>query len=348
MGKHQDTSFITGIRMIAVLMVYLIHSGIGHNFSNDSYWNDFFSSGKYGVQIFFVISGFTIFYQFYHSGYSFKRYVFVRLLRISLGYYPVLMFVLILSKVGLWSPNYWLSYFDDGSISIVNVLMHFSYLGFWDPRYLNTVLGVEWTLYVEVFFYIVLGIFIKKISLKDSLVNLIIVLVFFACLLFFSIYLVKMSFINEYIYGWSPLRYGFFFILGGGAYIVRYKNFRYKQNFLSNICTFVFFVCVFFAPLINSAIVRELAYAVATFLIISFGSNDALMTSIFNTKVFQFLGSISFSIYLTHGILISFGEYIVVNDNVRYFITFLFVLIFSKAYSMVFEEKFYRNIKSKF
>jgi peptidoglycan/LPS O-acetylase OafA/YrhL len=64
---YGGTEFITGLRAIAVFLVFLIHSGGGGLREVSEFLNTFVNFGKYGVQIFFVISGFTIFYQLYEG-----------------------------------------------------------------------------------------------------------------------------------------------------------------------------------------------------------------------------------------------------------------------------------------
>lgn len=66
---YKSTEFITGLRFIAIFMVFLIHSGkdvVSEILTNQE---RLVSLGKYGVMVFFVISGFTIFFE---KNYSFK------------------------------------------------------------------------------------------------------------------------------------------------------------------------------------------------------------------------------------------------------------------------------------
>lgn len=43
------------------------------------------------MQIFFVISGYTIFSQLFQEGYGLKKFLMVRLTRLSLPYFPILV-----------------------------------------------------------------------------------------------------------------------------------------------------------------------------------------------------------------------------------------------------------------
>jgi peptidoglycan/LPS O-acetylase OafA/YrhL len=71
---YEGTKFITGLRAIAVLLVFLIHSGGAGLTEFGGALSTLVTAGKYGVEIFFVISGFTIFYQLFEGNYTLKRF----------------------------------------------------------------------------------------------------------------------------------------------------------------------------------------------------------------------------------------------------------------------------------
>lgn len=75
---YKDTNFITSLRAIAILFVFIIHSGGGGLRELGAMGNFFVDIGKYGVQMFFVISGFTIFNQFFSEKYTLKKFLLVR------------------------------------------------------------------------------------------------------------------------------------------------------------------------------------------------------------------------------------------------------------------------------
>lgn len=56
--RYGETDFITGLRAIAASMVVIIHTGAFTGFG--SMGSALTGLGKYGVDIFFVISGFTV------------------------------------------------------------------------------------------------------------------------------------------------------------------------------------------------------------------------------------------------------------------------------------------------
>ena len=172
MSRHYiGTEFITGLRGLAAFLVFLIHSGGGGLRGISPEFNSFVDWGKYGVIIFFVISGYTIFFQIYERKYSLKRFLAVRLLRISIPYYPVLILLFV---AGIYGVNIGSNPWGNGAhgldISWLNWVLHFTYLNFWDVKYSNSVIGIEWTLGVEVFYYFVLGIVLSLIWVRKTLV----------------------------------------------------------------------------------------------------------------------------------------------------------------------------------
>lgn len=89
--QYGDTDFITGLRAIAATMVIVIHTGAFRDFGQ---WGQAVTdAGKYGVDIFFVISGFTIAKTFNESR-DYKSYLVRRMVRIVLTCAPSFFHVL--------------------------------------------------------------------------------------------------------------------------------------------------------------------------------------------------------------------------------------------------------------
>ena len=117
------------LRGLASSFVFLFHL---INLSNGYIGNEGIKSiayyGKFGVQFFFVISGFVITYSMLNSGFQTKnyfRFLLKRIVRIEPTYLLVLLFTVILLWVrvnsgfgqgGLWSPGW------------KQILLHIGYL----------------------------------------------------------------------------------------------------------------------------------------------------------------------------------------------------------------------------
>ncbi len=159
---YGSTDFITGLRAIAAILVVAIHTSafrdlgpLGDNLTNN---------GKYGVQMFFVISGFTVAATFTNAS-SFRSYFTRRFFRIAPLYY-LLFALIILSR----------SLFDTSSLADTRVfgipyeiydgILHVTFLNGWDARTATSLMGVEWTLQVEIFWYAFLPLLILRLKFQ--------------------------------------------------------------------------------------------------------------------------------------------------------------------------------------
>lgn len=342
--KYNDTDFITGLRAVAICMVLLVHSGIGGIFQSQSYLSNIINEGRYGVHIFFVISGFTIFYQFMNSNYEFINFFKIRLLRILVPYLPILLGMFTLYNLNIISPNYWAKSLNNDEVSFINLFMHLSFFGISDNKYINSILGVEWSLYIEVFYYLMLGLAISIFDLRKKSVFIIIFIIsVLTYLIMFNLHKTKV--IDDLTYQWGPLPYFFMFMLGGLAYTIRY-NFKHKSAKLSNLVLLLFMSQLALAQL-QTEMIQDLMYPIATCLVIAFVKVDTLADKLLNFYPFQFIGRISFSLYLLHLPIIDYLWSIGLSRVNIFIMGLCLSILASYFYSKLFEEKLYGVLKNK-
>lgn len=353
---YEGTNFITGLRAIAILLVFLVHSGGGELKNINDGFNNLVHYGTYGVQMFFVISGFTIFYQIFEKGYRFKKFLLVRVSRISIVYFPIIILIFIYINLDGVQFNNWAIKFNDGNISIQNLLMHLSYLGAFSVKYANTIIGVEWTLNIEVFYYFLFSFLISKLLIKLELINLIsvtIILIFMAIAVLFLGYI---DFLDKSLLHWMPFQYGYMFLLGGISYYFRkiiLSSFSTTEQFkLSNISLFVVIICfivlIYFSNILPGVIVGGIT-AFLTFILIIFTKDKAKPSSLFTNHFFMFMGSISYSFYLLHLVILNIpiSKFISIsNINLIISIKFLIALFVSYISYKIFEVYLYKKIKT--
>jgi peptidoglycan/LPS O-acetylase OafA/YrhL len=156
-NKSQYLDVLQIFRGIAAVMVVIHHStgSLKYYHHLDNPFLVFIGLlGKYGVDFFFVLSGFIISYSSYFKikqpG-AFKNYVINRVLRIYIPYLPIGIFMLLLYT---YIPSF---SSVDRSISTITSLTLFP-----DG---NPALSVAWTLTFEIIFYILFSImfFSKKL-----------------------------------------------------------------------------------------------------------------------------------------------------------------------------------------
>lgn len=142
-SKPHRLAAIDVLRGLAAVAVVICHYA-GHS---SHYFKNFpftFENGRYGVQLFFVISGFFI-YQTIESCRSVKEFLLLRFSRLYPAYWAALALGLIADMVQpgvkVWSGGY-----------LVNATMLQSFVGFPDVD------EVFWTLAVEMSFYLLMAL----------------------------------------------------------------------------------------------------------------------------------------------------------------------------------------------
>lgn len=306
--NYGETDFITGLRAIAALMVVCIHTG---GFS-DLGWvgQNITGAGKYGVQVFFVISGFTIAATWTSSG-SYREFLVRRMARIAPAYWAIIAIAAILYHAGLTPTPFFLTEFGM-EIGVYNLLMHVTFLSFLDYRIANSILGVEWTIPIEVFWYIVLPLLLSRVTaLRTFLVWLAILLVLAA--------LTRLVFgvVAESVAAkWFPTTFGAYFLLGAACYRMRDGGW-YKVSPMAGAVLWgsvAMFILVLLSPLPGGGALIGLATAG-----ILLARKDPVGGGLWLDSVpLRFLGTISNSIYLWHLLVIALLGNAVAEGTLRF------------------------------
>src|SRR5205807_1331527 len=113
-------------------------------------------SGRRGVQVFFVISGFVIPYALYRGQYTIRNYGTFVLKRVTRLDPPYLVTIVLIILLGVFS---WYVRFQPGEafkVTFPQVLLHFAYINvFFGYPWLN---DVFWTLAIEFQYYLLIGL----------------------------------------------------------------------------------------------------------------------------------------------------------------------------------------------
>jgi peptidoglycan/LPS O-acetylase OafA/YrhL len=366
--RYDGTDFITGLRAVAVFLVFIIHSGGGGLRDINEFLNTFVDFGKYGVQVFFVISGFTIFFQLSEGRYSLRRFLLIRISRISIPYFPILILIFIYINTGGSQFNYWAIKFNDGAVSIGNLLMHMSYLASFDLRYVNTIIGVEWTLHIEVFFYFVIGFLLTRGFIKLTASNMIFWLVFWLGVAIFIGPLGYKGTLEILLVYWMPFLYGWMFILGGVAFYIREQVALRLSNSVANkvsnlflilsLPLFIGLIWVNTGGIINQLLqvgwetvrfLNELVISIVTAVLIVTTRDFGKFSVVLTNKIMLFFGSISFSFYLIHYIIILLKiptNLFELEDQAGVFVlNLLITVLVSFAWYQFFERFLYQKVK---
>jgi peptidoglycan/LPS O-acetylase OafA/YrhL len=320
-NKSNDSlDVLVMLRAIAVLMVVFCHFGAalekGHYFSKlFTYFDEY---GKYGVHVFFVISGFVIPLSFFKGKYSFINYpkfLLKRVLRLHPPYLAALLLTLIVMYLSYRVRN--VQYPENLSTIFKSIF------------YLHAPADnpVFWTLMIEAQYYIFIGFFYVLLIHFQRLALLVVVPM---------LLVISQTYMSHNV---GLLHFIVFFLVGTIGFLIYAKKGDYYLNWIMIAALLVF---IFFTT--------ELAALLSTFFTL-------LLILTVKRKIsnkIKFLGLISYSIYLIHFPLgTKFINFFKPRIDPNYsWILFLTTLLFSVVVSwfffLVFElysEKLSKKIK---
>lgn len=324
---------IDGLRAIAVLAVIFFHAGFA--------W---MSGGFLGVDIFFVISGYLIgaiiIKEEAEGKVSTVRFLERRLRRIL----PALILLCVFCFIPAWfvlPPSDFKDYAESVAANGLAVANYYflSQTDYFDQAAEFKPLLHTWSLSVEIQFYLFIAIAVllgRKLSFIPVKAT-----VWFIGLISFSLYVwlfyqnVNISF---YLFPTRIWEFSF----GVASALLLAANIR-KSSLLSLLGLGLVLGVIAGYQIFTSQILATLAVVVGTALIIVFTSAQSIIARLLSTPMLVSIGIISYSLYLFHNPILSFGRFL----NIAHAAWFLFgggVLLIAFSYlSWRFVEKPFRN-----
>lgn len=308
--NYGDTDFVTGLRAIAATMVVMVHTGALADFGTLGVRIS--GAGAAGVQAFFVISGFSIatvlaarpvFWDFFVR----------RLVRIVPLYYAALLLAFILTLISLpmsgWretlgAPN-----------PFLGLILDFMFLGWLSPQTANDFIGVEWSIPIEVFWYIILAGLLPLLRRRRDWGYAFIGLLLLAG--------VSRAF-SEIIFGrslwaaWAPTTYGAWFVLG--AMTCRLRPLMRTASKLLRTNILLLAALSFVMGLMTDIGLTSAFIGFSTFLVIVGHPGSLACRDPLSSRPMRFLGTISYGIYLWHMFVISLVGQLNITSQLFFFI----------------------------
>ena len=262
-------AIIETIRGLAALSVCLFHFGKANiEFLGNTMWYPKITThGWLGVEAFFVLSGFIIPYSLVKSSYTIKKFFKFfakRCLRIEPPYLISILLVILLGYISTLFPGFKGAAF---SFNFWQFISHLAYL----PEHFgfDWLLPVYWTLEAEFHYYILIGLFLpllwkNKFSLFSG----------------FAVALAASFFIPLYVFSYMPL-----FVMGIAVCAFRTGKIGQFESWVVIIAAVSVSLIRgqdYFMPLTGAITALLICYAE------------------FKTKATEFLGKISYSLYLLH------------------------------------------------
>jgi len=284
--RIKELDGLRGVAVIAVLLFhYLFHYDVMYGHQIESI--ELFRYGFYGVHLFFLVSGFVIFWTISRSEKPFD-FVWSRFSRLYPPFWVALLITFICVTV-FTLPN---REVDIGTL-LLNFLMFHEYFG------ISHVDGVYWTLTIELAFYFWILIIFCFGQIKNIEKILILWLCCSALLSFYGLdekidHRLKSFFILDYIE---------LFAAGICFYKYKIKN----HNLFTHITIFLAVITIYFSYTFKISLGISLMYLL--FWLITIGK-----IKILGSKVFVYFGTVSYSLYLIHQNV----GYIIINKAYLY------------------------------
>lgn len=302
--SYGDTDFITGMRALAALAVVFIHAGGAGLREFGESANNLTDLGRAGVYVFFVISGFSV-AQSLISSRGYFDYLNKRIWRIAPLYYFWLIVTILLSVTAM----YWQDRFGV-KVDAYNIIMHFGFLSFLDYKITNSIMGVEWSISIEVFWYLLVPVLLLLSKRRIVLLAMVAIsaIIHKQIEKHAGLLPIAPEDANVAAY-WSPLPYLFSFCLGIAAFRTREAlsaSGRFGDFVLLASGLLIVAYCVF--PTEIRMVFRDDFFLMSwiTFaMIVAGSSNSSLFNGLLANRFVVFVGTISYGVYLCHMPLIN-------------------------------------------
>ena len=301
---------LDGLRFVAILSVVLFHLYGFIEYKDNSFYNSSYNfnfvlnlikNGNFGVELFFVLSGFILglpFARYYLLNgriISIKSYFLRRLSRLEPPYI-IVMFSLLIGSIFI-SKNLSITDGTQSFLASIGYMHNFIYA---EPSLINT---VAWSLEIEIQFYILAPLLSLFFSIKNNITRRTL-LIFIT--LFFSVFsiLVTLPFL-------SILDYLQYFLLGFllvDFYLIeKVKN---KTSILRNIFTIISFLIIFsFNEKYFNTNFQKSLWNISVLILIFFAYYNVILRKslrFFSKRAITNVGGMCYTIYLIHFAIISF------------------------------------------
>lgn len=296
--SHKNTiTSLQALRACAALLVVLYHMGLSDYQTRNAYFIHFFNFGFSGVDIFFVLSGFIIYYSTTKNPkMTALEFLLRRFIRIFPIYWVAIIATLGAYLISLAYPSLLSSHqliYD--TIKTGNVLFILNSL-FLLPFTHPPLLAVSWTLSFEILFYLLFGIFFF-----NSKKMLLIALLLWVSICFLLMLTYPINFFSEssgpFLPVFNPIVSEFLFGCLVAIFAIK-KNHAYSK--IALILGIIFFGVSIFVHA-GGNVYSEFSYGIpAAFIIYGF---SGLTFNI--SRFYTYLGDASYSIYIFHVPLLS-------------------------------------------
>lgn len=312
------------------MITVLIHSGGAGLRSLGPIGNYLTDLGRTGVYIFFVISGFCVAESFLRSS-SYKNYLLKRFIRIA----PLYYFWITIGGVALYFSG---KLYD---VTLIELFYRYSFLGSFNYDIQSSGwVGVEWSLPIEMFWYVFVPPLILLCNTTKKAIGLVLLSIPTIGLVksIFSALLIAPGINMASFFHWSPIPYFFSFSLGILTFNLRKEIpniYMYRDVIVGVVFTALIVYVISASYMVQIQRLEFYVISILTCLILSFGYNENfIIKKLFMNNKVQIIGVLSYGIYLSHTMVISLLSNLAVHIHLQS-INFLVVTLFSISISYI-------------
>lgn len=336
--------YIDALRGIAILGVLIAHTHLFGDIQGLPLWlrtsTDIYI-GPRGVQLFYVISAFTLCLSFSKRSliekHSVINFYIRRFFRIAPLFYLSIIYY-------LWQQNFWNA--NPNHFSLLNILTTFTFTNGVFPAFISNIVFGGWSIAIESTFYLVFPLlFYFYYKLKSIKIVLLITILTSITMQFLRLYLLSLPIIQKssdlqvYTFWFFPSQLPVFLI---GIVVFLITRLKLNETDKKTIIMFLFGVTILliaqiFLPLkfIPGHYIYGLIFGLLLFFLSKFPIN------LFVNRVTVFIGKISFSLYLCHVAcaywlsFIGIDRFLPANPYLHFAIRFFILLGFSSVIASI-------------
>jgi peptidoglycan/LPS O-acetylase OafA/YrhL len=302
--------YLDGLRGVAALLVLSVHLPLVINL----FYGKGFGFGVYGVKLFYILSALTLFLsssqRFASESKASVKFFLRRFFRIA----PLFYVAVIASWIFLGGIK---NRLPIQGITLGNIAAHFLFIFGFSKYWIDSVVGVEWSIFCEVCFYLTLPFLFKRIKNLKGAVILTLISILIAFVFKKSVSALFPG--DPLMHEWSTffvLSNYFYFAFGIILFFLVKANKRYSNLMLTiGWCVCIFLLFLMLGQPDYSAALMAVPLSLFVFLMRHYFP----VASIFNNLATRFVGKISYSMYLTHYLILNLFANLVINPNLTFF-----------------------------
>ena len=352
--KRIKLDYIDALRGLAIIGVIMVHTQ-GANSNLPSLISKIVGEGAKGVQLFYIASAFTLFLSFRSrttlENSPVRNFFLRRFFRIAPMYYIGICYYLFQDGFG---PRYWLG--DETQITALNIFSNATFTHGFNPYWINSLVPGGWSIAIEMAFYAILPFIYSKVkNLNDAFKFLILSI---GLKLILELFFINFPLINnnglwtEYLILYFPSQLPVF-ALGILLYFIVIEQENTMRISGKYLLMFSALLLAQLASGVEFVFSNHILFGIG-FLFLGLALSKFKFIAIVN-PVMNYLGKISFSMYLVHFAiihwlshfnLINYSENPIINYSTRLLVVSILTVIVSTLFYQIIEIPF-QNIGKK-